>query len=105
MASNVEFVQSVCERLTSVGEVRYRKMFGEYMIYVDDRPVLMVCDNRVFAKMRPELAGLAENLEIDLPYAGAKPHYVLDGEDGALCAEIVKILLPLTPVPKKKKKQ
>ena len=25
--------------------VRYKKMFGEYMVFVDEKPVLLVCDN------------------------------------------------------------
>ncbi|MGN0560765.1 MAG: hypothetical protein ACI4K8_06895 [Candidatus Fimenecus sp.] len=25
-------------------------MFGEYMVYVNDKPILMVCDNTVFVK-------------------------------------------------------
>ena len=31
MASNVEFVEYVCEQIAPCGGVRYRKMFGDYM--------------------------------------------------------------------------
>ena len=32
------------------GEVWSRKMFGEYMAYLNEKPVLLVCDNTVFVK-------------------------------------------------------
>ena len=45
MASSPEFVSYLCEQLEGTGEVRSRKMFGEYMVYLNDKPVLLVCDN------------------------------------------------------------
>ncbi len=39
MASSVEYIEFVCEQIASVGDIRYKKMFGEYMVYVNDKPV------------------------------------------------------------------
>ena len=50
MATTVDFINYVCEQLTGIGDIRFRKMFGEYMVYVNDKPVLIVCDNTVFIK-------------------------------------------------------
>ena len=38
MSSSPEFVRYLCEQLEGTGEVRFRKMFGEYWIYLNDRP-------------------------------------------------------------------
>ena len=50
MASNLEFVEYICEQVAPCGGVRYRKMFGDYMVYVNDKPLLLLCDNTVYAK-------------------------------------------------------
>lgn len=104
MASDLEYVRFVCGQLEGTGDVRYRKMFGEYLIYVDDKPMVIVCDNRAFVKIHPALEDLMDNAGIDLPYPDAKPHYVLNVQDRALCCAIVSRLLPVTQVPKKKKR-
>ena len=53
MATTVDYIEFVCEQLAGVGAVRYHKMFGEYMVYVNDKPLLLVCDNTVFVKILP----------------------------------------------------
>ena len=60
MATSVDYVEFVCEQIREFGEIRYRKMFGEYMVYLQDRPILLVCDNTVFVKELPELEILME---------------------------------------------
>lgn len=46
MATTQEFADKVCRRMAPFGNVRRRKMFGEYLVYVNERPVLTLCDNR-----------------------------------------------------------
>lgn len=58
MATTQEFADKVCRRMAPFGDVRSRKMFGEYMVYVNERPVLTLCDNRVFVKKLPQVAVL-----------------------------------------------
>ena len=41
MATTKDYIEYVCERLHGAGGLRYRKMFGEYMVYVNDKPVLL----------------------------------------------------------------
>ena len=59
MATTAEYPEFVMDQMPSgIGEFRARKMFGEYMIYCNDKPVLTVCDNAVFVKKLPELSEL-----------------------------------------------
>ena len=48
MATSREYVDYVCERLACFGDLTMRKMFGEYMVYLNAKPVFLVCDNTVF---------------------------------------------------------
>ena len=98
-----EYIEFVAERLSAFYDVRYKKMFGEYMIYVEDKPVITVCDNTVFVKMYPELSEIMKDAEIGKPYPSAKDCYILDIEDEVLCQKILPILIKKTPIPKKKK--
>ena len=81
MASNLEFVEYVCEQVAPCGGVRYRKMFGDYMVYVNDKPLLLLCDNTVYAKQLEVLRALLSENELGVPYDGAKPHYILDADN------------------------
>ncbi len=104
MATSKEYIEFVCEQVADTGAVRRRKMFGEYMVYVNDKPLLLVCDNTVFVKILPELAEVLAGAEMGLPYEGGKPHYILDIEDRVLVQTVIGILEPITPLPKPKKR-
>ncbi len=105
MATSSDYVEFLCEQLGSLWAVRSRKMFGEYMVYVNDKPILLVCDNTVFVKIIPELAPLIGGAARGLPYSGAKEHYILDIEDKDILRAAVEILEPVTPLPKARKKK
>lgn len=105
MATTVDYIEFVCEQIQSAGAVRYRKMFGEYMVYVNEKPILLVCDNTVFVKMLPELAKVMTGAETGLPYEGGKEYYILDIEDRSKIRTVIGILEPITPRPKPRKKK
>jgi TfoX/Sxy family transcriptional regulator of competence genes len=105
MATTQEFIEYVCAQVADSGAVRSKKMFGEYMVYVNDRPILLVCDNTVFVKMLPEIAALMGEVETGFPYNGAKEHYVLDIDNAAHARTVVAALLPIVPIPKPRKKK
>ena len=105
MATTPEYNEFVCERLEPFGAVRSRKMFGEYMVYVNDKPVLLVCDNTVYVKKLPEIEELMSDAECGVPYDGPKEHYILDIENRELTAKVVEILEQITPIPKKRSKK
>ena len=103
MATNLDFAQYVCEQIAPCGCVRYRKMFGEYMIYINEKPVLLVCDNTVFVKMLTELECLLSDAPTGYPYDGAKLHYILDIDDALLCRDVISVAEQLIAIPKKKR--
>ncbi|GHU86528.1 competence protein TfoX [Clostridia bacterium] len=105
MATMAEFVEYVCEQIAGVHSIRFKKMFGEYMVYVNEKPVLLVCDNTVFVKNLPCLDEIMKNAEKGFPYDGAKEHYILDIDNAEFSKQVVAIFEPITPLPKPKKKK
>lgn len=103
MATSAEYIAFVLDTLRPFGDLRARKMFGEYMVYLDEKPILTVCDNTIYVKMLPELAELMKAAECGYPYDGAKLHYIADIEDAALLARLIPELASLIK-PKAKKK-
>jgi TfoX/Sxy family transcriptional regulator of competence genes len=107
MASNLEFVEYVCEQVAGAGEITYRKMFGEYGIYMDGKFVALICDDQFFVK--PTSAGqmiLGTPNEVP-PFDGAKNCFLIEDLDNS---ELLTRLLIATweelpfPKPKKAKK-
>ncbi|MCC8076440.1 MAG: TfoX/Sxy family protein [Clostridiales bacterium] len=105
MATTPEYVLYVCDQIAGVGQVRCRKMFGEYMVYVNDRPVFTVCDNTVYVKMLDCVKDELAAAELDAPYPGAKSHYILDIDDNALAKRVAAILAVNISLPKPRKKK
>ncbi|GAB6394836.1 MAG: competence protein TfoX [Bacteroidales bacterium] len=105
MATTIDFIEYVCDQIAGSGDIRYRKMFGEYLVYVNEKPVLLVCDNIVFVKILPCLNEMMKDAEKGFPYNGAKEHYMLDIDNGKFCKKVVATLEPNIPLPKPKKRK
>ena len=105
MATTPEFIEYAASQAAGCGIVRYKKMFGEYMVYVNEKPILLVCDNTVFVKMLPCLDDLMADAEKGFPYKGAKEHYILDIDDTELTKAVIDALEPITPLPKPRKEK
>ena len=75
------------------------------MVYINDKPILLVCDNSVFVKILPCLDELMSAADRGFPYKGAKEHYILDIDDVDLTRAVILTLEPVTPIPKPRKKK
>lgn len=104
MACTSEFIEFICDVLAPLGEVRYRKMMGEYIIYVNDKCVITACDNIAFVKKLPCIADLMSDAETGCAYAGAKEGYILDFNDRHKALKVIETLWEHLPFPKSKKK-
>jgi len=105
MASELSFVEFVCDQLRDAGEPSFRKMFGEYVIYLDGKVVALVCDDRLFVKQTAGgRAFLGDPVEAP-PYPGAKPYFLIgDGlDDHAWLSALVRVTTEELPPPKPKR--
>lgn len=105
MACSEEFIDFVYSQIKDTGTVRAKKMFGDWMIYVDENPIVIACDNICFVKMLPAVRDLMADALTGYPYDGAKPHYILDIEHREKAVEVIRALLPVIPYPKKREKK
>lgn len=103
MATTNEYIEYVCEQIKGIGEIRYKKMFGEFMIYVNDKPVIVVCDNVPYVKKIECIKEMMKDAQTGCPYKGAKEHYVLDIDNVVFCKEVVTKIEEVTPIPKSRK--
>jgi len=78
MASDKDFVNYVMDQIYGIGIITSKKMFGEYMVYVNQKPVILICDNTAYVKKLDSIKLFCENAETGIPYNGAKEHYILD---------------------------
>ncbi|MBN2049623.1 MAG: TfoX/Sxy family protein [Spirochaetales bacterium] len=105
MASDQDFVDFIVEQIENAGTIRYRKMFGEYAVYCDEKVVALICDNQLFIK--PTEGGRAYIGEVveAPPYQGAKMSFLIGDafEDREWITELVRITAAELPAPKPKK--
>ena len=83
--SSPDLVQYIVEQAAKAGEVRARKMFGDYALYCNNKVVGLICDNCLYLKPFPQLEPFLheEDRQMRPPYDGAKPHYVITDVDDA----------------------
>lgn len=106
MASRPEFVQYIADQLSGAGEITYRKMFGEYGMYLDGKIFSLICDDQFFIKITEAGRTLAPELEEVPPYEGAKPYFLVDEIDNReWLTKLVMVTWKELPVPKPKKKK
>lgn len=104
MATREEFVRYVADQLGDAGEVTYRKMFGEYGMYLDGKIVALLCDNQFFVKITEAGKRMRPDLEEKPPYEGAKNYLLVeDVDDREALTAFVRATWEELPAPKPKK--
>ena len=104
MACTTEFIEFVSDALAPLGEVRIRKMMGDYVIYLNDKCVITACDNIAYVKKLPCIADLMADAETGCPYEGAREAYILDFADRHKTLKAVETIWEVLPFPKSRKK-
>lgn len=105
MASDAEMASYIADMLNSLGEVRIKRMFGEYCFYVNEKPVGFLCDNEVLVKTNAEMRALHPEMPQKLLFDGAvNPMWLIDNPDDREAVEqYFGIAAKMLPAPKSKK--
>ena len=105
MATDLDFMTFVYEQIRTAGDIRYRKMFGEYAVYCDEKVVALACDNQLFVRPTEAASAVLGEFRQGSPYPGAKLHVLIDTqlEESDLLTELIRATAALTPLPKPKK--
>jgi len=104
MASDQEFVQFLTEQMAQAGPVTYRKMFGDYALYLDGKVIALVCDDQLFIKPTAAGQSFLGDPTLAPPYTGAKPYFLIDSlDDPDFLANLARLTAAELPLPKPKK--
>lgn len=83
------------DQLSDIPDIRSRKMFGEYALYVGEKVVALVCDDMLFVKVTDrgsKFVGM--DFPRGFPYPNAKAAYQIDAdrlEDRGWLTELIRI--------------
>jgi TfoX/Sxy family transcriptional regulator of competence genes len=102
MASSFDTVQYIIDQAGLGRRLAFKKMFGEYALYLDGKVIALICDNQLFLKPTEEgLTFLGKVVEAP-PYPGAKKYFLLASEvdDPERLGTALQITARSLPTPK-----
>lgn len=108
MSSKQATVDFILEQLASAGEVRARKMFGDYALYCDDKVVGLICNDQLFVKYTEPGKRFAEGRYTEgFAYPGAKQSMdVSDAlDDREFLCELIRLTADNSPISKLRKRK
>jgi DNA transformation protein and related proteins len=101
-------VDLLLKKLAGAGLLTARKMFGEYCLYLNEKPIALVCDDVLFVKITEAGRLIAGAASEGIPYPGAKPHFMFDPQAWGRAKQLVRLIqvtFDELPVPKPKKQR
>lgn len=81
MATNKDLVQYIADQMARAGEVTFKKMFGEYGLYLHGKFFAMVCDDKLLFKPTEAGRQLLGTPTLCEPYPGGKPCFYVENVD------------------------
>jgi DNA transformation protein and related proteins len=108
MASKQSTVEFLAEQIQEAGTIRYRKMFGEYALYCDEKVVAFVCDDQLFVKPTEVGRTFLDKTHEAPPYPGAKMYLRVPEDkwdDRAWLTNFIIQTANSLPTPQKKQKK
>ncbi len=105
MASSEEFVNFVIKQIKNAGEIKAKKMFGEYSLYCDGKIFGVICNNQLLIKATQSGRDYIGEVTERPPYKGAKPSFLIEDkiEDSEWLSELIRISVKELPNPRPKR--
>ncbi len=107
MPSTQDFMQFVADQFAAAGEVRYKKMFGEYCLYIDNKVFAFVCDDKLYVKPTESGRAYIGDPTLAPAYPGSKDYFLIEDEleDSGWLTSLAAACWDELPAPKPKKKK
>jgi TfoX/Sxy family transcriptional regulator of competence genes len=104
VATDKEFVAYVSEQAQLGNALSFKKMFGEYGVYLDGKVIAFICDNSLFVKPTKATEEITQALPQRPPYPQAKPYPIADEllDDSDALRSLLTRTAQALPVPKPK---
>ena len=105
MASSKEYLDYIIEQLSSLDDITYRAMMGEYIIYYKSKIIGGVYDDRLLVKPVQSAIKYLPYAKYESPYDGAKEMLLVDDVDSReFLTGLFKAMYEELPKSKAKKK-
>ncbi len=103
MASNKEYLEYLLDQLSSLTDISYKAMLGEYILYYRGRIVGGIYDDRFLVKPTASARRLMPDAQRELPYAGAKEMLLVERiDDREFLRELLDSMVGELPPPRRK---
>ena len=103
MASSKEYLEYLLDQLSSLTDISYKTMMGEYILYYRGRIVGGIYDDRFLVKPTAAARRLMPDAQRELPYAGAKEMLLVERiDDREFLRELLDSMVGELPPPKRK---
>ena len=106
MASSKEYLDFILDQLSDLGDISYRTMMEEFIIYYHGKIVGGIYDDRLLVKAVPSAIAYMPDASYELPYKGAKEMLLVDEvDDKTFLTGLFNAMFDELPAPKPKKKK
>ncbi|OGF47750.1 MAG: competence protein TfoX, partial [Candidatus Firestonebacteria bacterium RIFOXYA2_FULL_40_8] len=107
MSSDQSFVDYIVDQIENAGRIAYRKMFGEYALYCNNKVVALICDNQLFVKQTAGGKDFIGDVVESPAYPGAKMSFLIEDkiDDREWMSNLIRITAKELPEPKPKKEK
>ena len=103
MASSKEYLEYVLDQLSSLDDITYKAMMGEYIIYYQGKIIGGIYDDRFLVKPTNSAMTMMPEASRELPYEGAKEMLLVEDIDNRdFLHELLNAMVDELPAPKKK---
>ena len=105
MASSKEYLHFILEQLSTLDDISYRSMMGEYILYYHGKIVGGIYDDRLLVKKTRSALECMPAAVCDFPYEGAKEMLLVDEVDNKeFLTKLFEAMYKELPLPKSKRK-
>ena len=104
MSSSKDYLEFILDQLSSLDEISYKEMMGEYIIYYQGKIIGGIYDDRFLVKPTKSAKQMMPNAQYETPYEGAKEMLLVDDIDNKdFLNKLLNSMVDELPAPKKKK--
>lgn len=102
MPSAKDYLDFILDQLSDAGDVSYRPMMGEYVLYYRGKVIGGIYDDRFLVKPTKSAAVMMPDAKKEFPYEGAKEMLLVDNvDDRVFLRELLDALYAELPARKK----
>ena len=106
MASSKEYLHFILEQLSTLDDISYRAMMGEYILYYHGKIVGGIYDDRLLVKKTRSALECMPTAVCDFPYEGAKEMLLVEEIDNKeILTKLFEAMYKELPLPKPRRRK